>query len=103
MNLESFRRAPSLVLTTAKQKLVTTNGAGLLLANPTAAKLEANGDLAIQVNGTFHAAAKVQKATKTDAVRLLRNPLDPALHPDDRARLADDVEFLESLATDIVD
>jgi hypothetical protein len=96
MGWVTFRHAPALLLTTdAKQHLVR-NTAGFLVANPTAAKL-AGDSLALQVNGSYLPAMTVKPATRVDAVKLINTAVDPALGPDERKALQDDVDFLATL------
>lgn len=98
MGFETFRRAPALLLTTDEKKFLVRNSAGFLLANPTAAKIEPGAtSVALQVNGSYLPAMIVKPAARADVVKLLDNPVDPALGADDKKRLEDDLEFLATL------
>lgn len=106
MGFETFRRAPALVIETQAKTFATRNSAGLLIANPTAAKMDtAAGTVVLQVNGSYLPAMKVQKATRAQALRLLRNPVDPSLDStaaaEARKQAIDDIEFLGSLTSSL--
>jgi hypothetical protein len=96
VGFEAFRRAPALVIQTAGKRHVVKSTAGFLLANPTAAKLEA-GSIVLQVNGSYLPALTVRKATRAEAVKVIDHAADPLLSADDRAQLEDDLEFLSTL------
>lgn len=96
MGWVTFRRAPALLLTTDEKGRLVRNGAGFLVANPTAVKL-AGDAVTLQVNGNYLPAMTAKAATRAEAVKLLGNAIDPALAPDDRKALEDDVDFLATL------
>jgi hypothetical protein len=90
MGFETFRRAPALLILTDGRKSIAPNNAGFLLANPTAANVEATGaSVVLQVNGTYLPAMKVSSAKRAEVVRLIESA--PA------SERADDVEFLATL------
>lgn len=98
MDYETFRRAPALVFTTENKKHITRNGAGFLLANPTAAKVEpGNTAVTLQINGSYAPSMTLHKASRAEVVTLFDNAADPSLSPDDKKALEDDLEFLGTL------
>ncbi len=96
MGWVTFRRAPALLLVTDAKQRVLRNSAGFLVANPTAAKLVGDS-LTLQVNGSYLPAMTAKQATRAEAVKLLGKAVDPALGPDERKAIEDDVEFLGTL------
>lgn len=106
MGYETFRGAHALLFETDRKKFITPNSAEFLIANPTAAKFDAAKNLiTLQVNGSNLPPMKIQKATRTQALLLLSAPLDPSLAPSvriaARERWLDDIEFLESLKSEL--
>ncbi len=98
MDYEAFRRAPALVFTTENKKHITRNGAGFLLANPSAAKVEpGNTAVSFQINGTFSPSMTLHRASRAEVVTLFDNAADPSLGADDKMALQDDLEFLGTL------
>lgn len=98
MGYETFRRAPALVFTTENKKHITRNGAGFLLANPSAAKFEpGNTAVSFQINGTYSPSMTLHRASRAEVVKLFDNAADPSLSPDDKKALEDDLEFLSTL------
>lgn len=96
MGWVTFRRAPALLLTTDAKQRIVRNAAGFLVANPTAAKL-AGDSLTLQVNGSYLPAMTAKQATRSEAVKLISNAVDPALGADERKAVEDDVDFLATL------
>ena len=106
MGYETFRSAHALLLETDRKKFIMPNNAEFLLANPTAAKFDAAKNLiTLQVNGSYLPPMKIQKATRAQTLVLLASPLDPSLAPSvmvaARERWMDDIEFLESLKSEL--
>lgn len=96
MGWVTFRRAPALLLTTDAGQRLVRNTAGFLVANPTAAKL-AGDSVTLQVNGNYLPPMTARPATRAEVVKLLGNPIDPALGTDERKAVEDDVDFLATL------